>query len=333
MLVSAAGTPIPPIDFATAQASGRRVTPAGPRLSGPEMAEIVAGLQAAAEASVGPVAEVTRLGADAPGPMLVVDRANWVDANCAMVSRLLAEAGGGVGPRPAGLTGRLEAHANGVQLGGAMAFLATRVLGQYLPFAAEPALLIVAPNVAAVERALGVDRPDFRLWVCLHEQTHRLQFARAPWLRDYLVRATGQLLSAPQTFAPQTLLRGGSLVDAVTSPEQRGTFDRISGVMALLEGYADVMMDRVGPDVVPTVAEIRRRFERRRSRGGLYAALNRLIGMDLKLAQYRDGAAFCTAVIGRVGVDGLNAVYEGPGLLPSLEEIHDPQRWVARVHG
>ena len=88
----------------------------------------------------------------------------------------------------------------------------------------------------------------------------------------------------------------------------------------------------VGPDAVPTVATIRERFEGHRARGGWVRVVNKLMGMDLKLAQYRDGAAFCRAVIDRVGVAGLNAVYESPGLLPTLEEIHHPDVWLARAH-
>ena len=102
--------------------------------------------------------------------------------------------------------------------------------------------------------------------------------------------------------------------------------------MSLLEGYADDMMDRVGPDVVPSVTSIRRKFDKRRGRGGWTRALNKLMAMDLKLAQYRDGARFCRAVIDQVGVDGLNRVYDAAEFLPSPAEIAEPQRWVARVH-
>ena len=204
-------------------------------------------------------------------------------------------------------------------------------LGQFLPFLAEPALVLVAPNVAKIERAMGVDRDDFRLWVCLHEQTHRQQFARAPWLRGHLIDEVALLLADEPGER-----RGGrphSLIEAVTTPAQQAVFERVTAVMSLLEGYADDMMDRVGPDVVPTVATIRARFEKRRNRGGWTKVLNSALGMDLKLAQYRDGARFCRAVIDRVGVDGLNAVYDAPPNLPTPDEIADPARWVARVHG
>ena len=319
---------LPLIDFAVAASLGARVVPAGPDLPPDVMADVVEGLRSAAAASVGPIADVTHLPAPSDGGMAVIDRATWVRLNAEMARTMLGDAAGGLA-QPAGLREQLEARANGFQLGLALGALSSRILGQYLPFAAVPRLVLVAPNVVKVERDLQVAQRDFRLWVCLHEQTHRLQFAHAPWLRDHLTEMVADLLE-PGADGPQR--RPSSLVDLVMGPDQRVTFDRVSAAMALLEGYADVMMDRVGPSVVPTVADIRRLFERRRRRGGWTAVANRLIGLDLKLAQYRDGAAFCRSVIGRVGVDGLNAVYAGSDSLPRPDEIHAPDLWVRRVH-
>ncbi|MFT3876757.1 MAG: zinc-dependent metalloprotease [Propioniciclava sp.] len=329
---------VPLIDARAAIAVGAGVIPPGPVLTPAEAAEVVAGLRAAALASVRPVAEVTGLGAIADGPMRVVDRRDWLRANVEMTLTMLAEAGDGPDTPPATAWQRAEAHANGAQLGGLFAALGTRILGQYLPFAAEPSLLLVAPNVAQVERVLGVRPADFRLWVCLHEQTHRLQFARAPWLRGHLIGEMSLLLAdddhAEAEARPERRKeRPRSLLDLAATPEQQRVIGRVGAAMSLLEGYADDMMDRVGPAVVPTVDSIRARFERRRHRGGWVAVLNRLMSMDLKLAQYRDGARFCRAVIDRVGVDGLNVVYDAPAHLPSPQEIADPARWMARVHG
>ena len=321
---------LPFIDVEVAAAVGGRLVPPGPLLGSQEVAEVVEGLRAAAGASVAPVARVTGLGADADGPMLVVDRPTWVRANAEMALTMLAEASGHPYPRPERLRDKVAGRANGAQLGAVLAVLGSRILGQYLPFLAEPRLVLVAPNVAKVERAMGVEPADFRLWVCLHEQTHRLQFAHAPWLRAHLLHEVGHVLSDEGTG--RHLGRPTSIIDVVTTPEQKRVFERVTAVMSLLEGYADDMMDRVGPDVVPTVATIRSRFDARRNRGGWTRAINTALGMDLKLAQYRDGAAFCRHVIARVGVSGLNTVYDGPEHLPSPDEIHDPARWLRRVH-
>ena len=128
--------------------------------------------------------------------------------------------------------------------------------------------------------------------------------------------------------------RGVSLVDLFASPEQRAIIDRVTGVMSLLEGHADVVMDGVGPEVIPSVAEIREKFNRRRKGiGGLDRILRRLLGLDQKMAQYRDGAVFVRACVDAVGMDGFNAVWAEPANLPTTAEIHDPDAWVRRIHG
>ena len=205
-------------------------------------------------------------------------------------------------------------------------------------------LLLVAPNVAHIERELGVDPHDFRLWVCLHEETHRVQFTAVPWLRDHL---RGQI----RGFLEQTdldpsamfsqfrqgfeqlgrIARGGgdevSFIDLVQTPAQREIIDRVTAVMSLLEGHADVVMDGVGPEVIPSVSTIRERFQQRRGSGNwLDQFLKRVLGLDAKLRQYRDGAAFVRAVVAEVGQDGFNAVWASPDHLPTKAEITDPAR-------
>ncbi len=324
---------LPFLDVPTAVAVGRRVVPAGPRLSASEIEAVVGGLRVAAAASVAPVEQVSGLslaGADADAAL--IDRPTWVEANVRMAVTMLEEAAGPL-PPPVTLGDRVAARVNAAQLAGALAVFGSRILGQYLPFVARPRLVLVAPNVAKLERALGVDPADFRLWVCLHERTHQAQFVRAPWLRSHLAAAVAPILSDAEGGPRPRELWRGSLTEVLSTPQQRAAFEHVSAVMALLEGYADDMMDRVGPEVVPSVATIRARFERRRRRGGVAALANRALGLDRKLAQYTEGAAFCRAVIAAVGVTGLNAVYEGPGHLPTPDEIRDPGRWVTRVHG
>jgi coenzyme F420 biosynthesis associated uncharacterized protein len=211
--------------------------------------------------------------------------------------------------------------------------------------------------VVTVEGELGVEPRDFRLWVCLHEETHRVQFVANPWLAGHVqerIRALAiDLMADPAEFADRLisaarslpeLLRGqGSsapstgvspLLDAVQTPQQREQLAALTAVMSLLEGHADVVMDAVGPDVVPSVATIRARFTQRRAgRGTLDRVLRRLLGLDAKMRQYADGARFVREVQGSVGVEGFNAVWAEPAHLPSAAEIADPSAWVRRVHG
>ena len=215
------------------------------------------------------------------------------------------------------------------------------MLGQFDPFHEKPGeqgrLLLVAPNIVHVERELHADPHDFRLWVCLHEETHRVQFTAVPWMTDHLRSEMGSIVGAVQTDPSELLgdavrkigdlVSGkteGSLLDLFSSPEQKAVIERITGVMSLLEGHADVVMDGVGPEVIPTVAEIRRKFtQRRKGVGGLDRLLRRLLGLDQKMAQYRDGAIFVRAAVDKVGMDGFNAVWAEPANLPTKQR--DPR--------
>lgn len=338
------------VDWDLAASLGARVAGQGPVVSAAEAASVVAELRAGAARATGLVCDYTQLDA-APdtAPVLVVDRAAWVQANADAfatviepLARKLMErkddpAGGG---RPA--MHPIGSKVTGAEVGLLLGFLGGKVLGQFDPFF-EPAgrLLLVAPNIVHVERELRADPRDFRLWVCLHEETHRVQFTAVPWMREHI---RGELAALLDTVEPTSLFGGGlsriadvvrgegSLLDLVGTPEQRQILDRVTGLMSLLEGHADVVMDGVGPAVIPSVARIRAAFDQRRGGVGvLDRVLRRLLGLEAKMAQYRDGAAFVRAVVDKAGIEGFNQVWAGPEQLPSKAEIHAPEAWVARV--
>ena len=188
------------------------------------------------------------------------------------------------------------------------------------------------------ERHLDVEPRDFRLWVCLHEETHRAQFGGVPWLGGHLIAEIHDYLALADSSPGEVLRRfrhglgaiasavrgdpAASLVDAVQRPEQREVFDRITALMSLLEGHADHVMDEVGPEIVPTVSVIRERFDQRRNEPGAVDGLaRRLLGLDAKMRQYSDGRAFVTHVVSRVGLEGFNRVWTSPQTLPSKDEI------------
>ena len=343
------------VDWDFAKATGRRLVGAGPEVSAAEAGDIVAKIRAAAAAAQEPVAETSRM--HAPGiapPAQVIDRPTWIDLNLDSLAALMTPVfvkvardrtvsanapGMGVG-----------AKITGAESGALMAFMASKVLGQYdLAPQGTPRLLLVAPNLVAVQRELDVDPDDFRAWVCMHEETHRIQFTAVPWLREHMIeRATtlaGELTPTPQELGqrmqemvkrlPEALgSGGGGLADLFATPEQRAKIAEVTAIMSLLEGHADVVMDDVGPKVIPTVADIRAKFtERRKGAGAADRMLRRLLGLEAKMAQYKDGAGFVRGVMDKVGVDGFNAVWTSPETLPLPAEIHDPQAWVRRVHG
>ncbi len=246
---------------------------------------------------------------------------------------------------PTGLSLAVGSRVTGAEVGGLLGFLAGKVLGQFDPFhAPDGRLLLVAPNIVHVERELDVDPHDFRLWVCLHEETHRVQFTAVPWMRDHLF---SEIAAIAETMEPSKVLdeglqritdavrgglRGGSLIDLMGTPEQKEILDRVTGMMSLLEGHADVVMDGVGPSVIPTVDTIRKKFDRRRKgTGSLDRFVRRLLGLEAKMAQYRDGAAFVRGVVDKVGMAEFNAVWERAENLPSKAELADHDAWIGRV--
>ncbi|MDQ7991800.1 MAG: zinc-dependent metalloprotease [Propionicimonas sp.] len=323
---------LPFIDWDSAAGFARKAVHPGPELGPGQIAEVVDALRTAAGRATAHVAEVSGMPTPAEAETLVVDRAGWVSAMAGSARSLLAELGAPT--TPASSVDQVRGRVLGLQAGGAFAAIATRILGQFDPFGQPNRLLLVAPNVVMIERQLGVIPADFRLWVCLHEQTHRLQFGQAPWLRAHLLGLVSELLTVTE---PLQQWRAGnrphSIAELVISPAQQGTFDQVTAIMTLVEGHADVMMDRVGTGVVPSLVSIRRGFEDHRDRGGWSALLGRLLGADLKRAQYRDGAAFCRAVLSKGGLDVLNLAFSEPSLLPSLTEVHDPEQWLHRVAG
>jgi coenzyme F420 biosynthesis associated uncharacterized protein len=242
---------------------------------------------------------------------------------------------------PGFITGRLT----GAQTGAVLAFVASGILGQYDPFTPDGGrLLLVYPNVIAVERQLRVTPRDFRLWVCLHEVTHRVQFTANPWLAGYMTDALGVItkdggdeigavIARLADFARDRSEGVVGFMKAIQSEPQRAALDRLLVLGTLLEGHADHVMDAVGPAVVPSVTTIRRRFDERRQRKQppLQRLLRALLGIDAKLSQYTRGKAFVEHVVGRVGMDRFNTIWTSAETLPLPDEIDDPQRWIDRI--
>jgi coenzyme F420 biosynthesis associated uncharacterized protein len=343
------------IDWDLAVRVGSRLAGDGPAVPRDQAGEIVEELRDGAEKSTPLVAEFTGLVALArTAPVLVVDRPGWIRANADAFAGLISPIVSKLQERkgsPSALTEAIGSRVTGAELGLMLGFLGGKVLGQFDPFHEAPGaagrLLLVAPNIVQAERDLAVDEHDFRLWVCLHEETHRVQFTAVPWMRDHLQSLVAEIVGSVETDPGRLLSEGisrvgelisgkgeGSLIDLVSSPEQKQVIDKITGVMSLLEGHADVVMDGVGPGVIASVAEIRAKFTKRRQGvGTLDRLLRRLLGLDQKMAQYRDGAVFVRRTVDAVGMDGFNAVFAAPDNLPTKAEIHDPDAWVRRVHG
>jgi coenzyme F420 biosynthesis associated uncharacterized protein len=334
------------VDWGFAATVGQWLARPGPSSTDYTRRQVIENLATAAKAAEPPVRDVTGLHVDGAVPEArIIDRPEWIRA---ATESMRAMTGGTDKPRGA-ISGRIA----GAQTGAVLAFVSTGILGQYDPFAAGGALLLVYPNVLSVERQLRVEPADFRLWVCLHEVTHRVQFTANPWLSGYMSQALGVLTTdGPEDMtrvvgrlAEFARTRGDSvrsdpnsrgilgLLRAVQSEPQRAALDRLLVLGTLLEGHADHVMDAVGPLVVPSVSTIRARFDQRRNRAQspLQRLLRALLGIDAKLSQYTRGKAFVDHVVDRVGMARFNTVWTSPDTLPRPIEIEHPQRWIDRV--
>ena len=337
----------------------RAPAPYRPDLLQAEFAELTAQAEELVAASTG------LRSAAGPARARVTDRAGWVHANVASFQRLLGPHLDRLDPTrlsgsnavlsrlagPLASAGRTE---TGAQMGVVLGWLSTRVLGQYDLLITEEAaeeqdiVYFVGPNVVALERQHGFEPREFRLWLALHEVTHRCQFTAIPWMRDYFVSLVeagiGSLEPDParlaaalrrmtdQIRAGRNPLEDNGALGLVATPEQLEGLHRIQALMSLLEGHGDVTMDRAGAADIPSAAHFSAVLRQRRTQAhGLSKILQQLIGIEAKLRQYAEGERFITAVESVGGPALLNNAWRGPEWLPSLDEIRDPHLWIDRV--
>ena len=306
------------------------------------------------------VAEATGLRSlSGPARARVTDRAGWVHANVNSFQRLLRpltdKLGDRMGAGPAsGVTRRFA----GAEVGLLLGWMSTRVLGQYdLLVVDDPAeapddqdvVYYVGPNVLALEKRFAFPPKEFRLWLALHEVTHRAQFTGVPWLREHYLGLVEQTLDSvepdPKRFVDALLrvlddlrqgrkpLDDGGIAALLASPAQRQVLDKIGGLMSLLEGHGDVTMDRAGADRIPSAHRFARVLRERRANASPATKLvQRLLGIEAKINQYAQGEAFIEAVerLGG-GPDALDPVWRGASWLPTLAEIKEPEDWLDRV--
>ena len=331
--------------------------------------EDLRGLEGAVRMSELAVADLT--GMDSPqevSHVRAVRRAEWVETNvrglrglfepgAERLARALAEARRTESDEPEGSPQLLDAVMDrmaplltGVQVGMVLGHLAQRVHGQYeLPFprAEQSALLFVVPNMAGFERDWSLPPDQFRAWVALHETAHAFGLGR-PWVRDHflgLVRETaaamefdlaglqermeGLDLSNPEalTDALGTELLTGALTD-----EQRLLLRRVQAFMAAAEGHASHVMDILGAKILPEYARIEEAMKRRHEeRSQEEQAVERLLGIEMKVEHYRLGRAFSDRVTEQTDERTLSRMWDSADSLPSMPELEEPTLWLSRM--
>jgi coenzyme F420 biosynthesis associated uncharacterized protein len=336
------------VDWGFAATVGSKLVRPGPPTTDYTRQQAIEQLSESARSAELPVRDVTLLNEGAAvTEARIIDRAEWVTAATESMRLMM----GGDADKSSGLlTGRVT----GAQTGAVLAFISSGILGQYDPFAVNGGeLLLVYPNIIAVERQLRVAPADFRLWVCLHEVTHRVQFRANPWLSEHMSRALAVITDESEQDVTKLVGRLSEFVRnrregaapepnsegvlgfmrAIQSEPQRKALDQLLVLATLLEGHADHVMDAVGPAVVPSVATIRRRFNERRQRkqSPVQRILRALLGVDAKMKQYTRGKAFVDHVVDKVGMQQFNTIWTSPETLPLPTEVDEPQRWIERV--
>jgi coenzyme F420 biosynthesis associated uncharacterized protein len=292
-----------------------------------------------------------------PEPELV-SRYGWIDANIETMRPVFDELEERLPARglAAGPLGPLARNASSAvlsaQLGAMTGYLSQRVLGQYelplLDSGGTPRLLLVVPNLVATAERLHADRDDLLRWLTLHEVTHAVQFGSVSWLRAFLADGLRGLLdslemrlSEPPSMrvpSPSELralidsARSGELVTFVIGSERRELVDRLQTTMAVVEGHAEHVMDVIGHEIIPTQAQLRASLEQRRAtRSTPLRLIERLLGIELKMRQYREGKRFCDIIVTRGGIAALDRVWADERALPSQAELTEPGLWLART--
>jgi coenzyme F420 biosynthesis associated uncharacterized protein len=286
---------------------------------------------------------------EGPATALVLDRRAWVAANIGSFRKMLAPFTDRVRDRlarsPLASVGR---GAAGAEMGLLLGFLAQRVLGQYDLLLGDTgdAVYYVGPNVLALEKRFAFRPRDFRLWIALHEVTHRAQFTGVPWMKDYFLGLVEQSMGVIDPD-PKRLLRAlqraveevragrnpldGGLVGLLATDEQREVLDQVQALMSLLEGHGNVVMDRLGREHVAGAERMHRVLQARRQTTGINRQIQKLLGFEMKMRQYEIGERFISAIEERAGLELLDRAWQGPEWLPTLEELANPDKWIERV--
>jgi coenzyme F420 biosynthesis associated uncharacterized protein len=339
------------VDWDIALRVARSVAGSGPQVTAETREEVRRDFDEFVKAADHLVTDFTGLRPGSPaGAPVVLDRAGWVAANVdgfrALLRPLADRFGSG---RRAG--GRLGRMAIGLQLGLLLGYLSQKVLGQYdllLATGGVGRVYFVGPNVVAAERRWRLDPRDFRLWIALHEVTHRTQFAAVPWLRSHVSGMIERYLSSAELDAKRireaidnvrSILAQGpkawrtaNVLTLFLSPAQQEVVATMQALMTVVEGHGNFVMDRVGSQHIPTFAEMKEALTRQRAQVSVgERTLQKAMGLDMKYEQYTQGESFVAAVADTSGMDGVNLVWERAENIPTIDELRSPTAWLERV--
>lgn len=344
------------VDWSVAARIGRSIAGAGPIVDAAATAAAIAEFHRHVETADHLIREHTGMvPAAAAGPSLVLGRGAWIDANIDGLRSLMAPVSERIAERfsALGRSGirRVGGAVVGAQVGALLGYVSQKVLGQYdlMLATGDPGrVYFVGPNIIAAERRHGLDESDFRLWIALHEVTHRTQFLAVPWLKEQVQTLIGRYL-AGVSLDPERVrrllrslaeaaakgpggLRRGGFMSLMLSEDQRGVVSQMQSLMTVVEGHGNFVMDSVAEKQIATFRSLREALDsRKESVGVAERAFQKLIAMDMKYEQYAVGQAFFNDVFALGGMDAVNLVWRSAEHLPSADELIDAAGWLRRV--
>lgn len=344
------------ISWEVAARVGKSVAGYFPAAPGPEVRSLESDLRSIFPEAQEQVTLATGLEVPSEASPLVMSRADWVEANIKsfkgtltpLLDRLSDKA-------PRWPLGSASAFVAGAQLGTILGWMSSKVLGQFDVILADAnnetdldKVYFVAPNIIAIEMKYGFNERQFRHWIALHELTHRAQFRGVDWMRTYFQDLVQDAISFANPD-PAVLFEGLKKVYAeiregrnplsengplgiFATEEQLESLSKITGLMSLLEGHGDVIMNRAGAKEILESTRFAQVLSRRRNeQRGLSRLMSQLLGLEAKMKQYQEGEIFVEAVEQAGGMKLFNRVWDQPDNLPNSTEIRNPSLWIERL--
>lgn len=252
---------------------------------------------------------------------------------------------------PTALLERLGSAMFGMQIGQAAGTLSREVFGLTdigVPLVGEPMSAMLPANVEAFAEGLDAPLDEVRLYLALRETAHARLFTHVPWLRGHLlglldayargitidVDALDEAVRDVDPSDPgqlQAALSGGGFFGIGQTPEQRATLERLETTLALVEGWVDEVATNAALPHLPHAMPLREMMRRRRAAGGpAEQTFATLVGLELRPRRSREAAALWRLIAEQTGLEGRDAVWDHPDLLPTAEDLDDPAGFAGR---
>jgi len=295
-------------------------------------------------------------GVEAMSGMLDIDPAQLGEDVPEEMRQALGALGGGAGGLGglAGLSAMLR-QIGGAMIGGqtgtAVGELAREVVGSSdigLPLGPEGVAALLPAGVAQFGQGLSVDAGEVRLFLALREAAHQRLFAHVPWLRAHLLGAVEQYASGitvdmarlqeaipdVDITNPEALrdaLAGEGLFRPEDTPAQKAALVRLETALALVEGWVATVVSAAARDRLTHADALAEAIRRRRATGGpAERTFATLVGLELRPRRLREAAAIWQGLTEARGIEGRDALWSHPDLLPATDDLENPDTF---VHG